>query len=106
LSCCTGKLPGIEAFKNQGFTERGEITLSWYSHDKSKNYLFDAAVDGKDKDNERIPLQVNHASPANGMLLARPAMALAAMSTTVLSALKLVSPCPTDLAKLPRPLAT
>jgi hypothetical protein len=66
LSCCIGKLPGIEAFKNQGFTERGEITLSWYSHDKSKNYLFDAAVDGKDKDNERIPLQVNHASPANG----------------------------------------
>jgi hypothetical protein len=62
-------LPGIEAFKNAGFTARGEITLSWYSHDKSKNYLFDAAVDGKDKDNERILLQVQHAAPSNGKQL-------------------------------------
>ncbi len=52
--------------KNQDFTERGGVTLSWYSHEKAKNYAFYAAVDGKDKDTEAILLQVNHASPANG----------------------------------------
>jgi hypothetical protein len=30
--------------------------------------LFDAAVDGKDKDSERIPLHVIHSSPANGKM--------------------------------------
>jgi hypothetical protein len=64
----SGKLPGIEAFKNAGFTDRGEITLSWYSSDKAKNYLFDAALDGKDKDNERVSLQVSYGAPSNGKL--------------------------------------
>lgn len=68
-STSAGKLPGIEAFKNAGFTARGEITLSWYSHDKAKNYLFDASVDGKDKDSDRVMLQVFHAAPSNGKQL-------------------------------------